>query len=191
MHVVEQYLTYPVDARVQDRFAEGLLQTLVEIGPAVLKTPNDMGLRSNLSMAAMLALNGWIAMGVPEDWSTHLIGHELTALFHLDHGLTLAIVLPHLLRDQLQYKQAKLVQCGERVFGITQGTEKERALQTIDAIERFFLTMYDGKLRLADYGIAREQVAEAWQRIGARRWKLGENRTIDAAAVERILTAAL
>ena len=85
----------------------------------------------------------------------------------------------------------KLVQCGERVFGITQGTEKERALQTIDAIERFFLTMYDGKLRLADYGIAREQVAEAWQRIGARRWKLGENRTIDAAAVERILTAAL
>ena len=150
VHVVEQYLTYPVDARVQDRFAEGLLQTLVEIGPAVLKTPNDM-----------------------------------------DHGLTLAIVLPHLLRDQLQYKQAKLVQCGERVFGITQGTEKERALQTIDAIERFFLTMYDGKLRLADYGIAREQVAEAWQRIGARRWKLGENRTIDAAAVERILTAAL
>ena len=191
VHVVEQYLTYPVDARVQDRFAEGLLQTLVEIGPAVLKTPNDMGLRSNLSMAAMLALNGWIATGVPEDWSTHLIGHELTALFHLDHGLTLAIVLPHLLRDQLQYKQAKLVQCGERVFGITQGTEKERALQTIDAIERFFLTMYDGKLRLADYGIAREQVAEAWQRIGARRWKLGENRTIDAAAVERILTAAL
>ena len=191
VHVVEQYLTYPVDARVQDRFAEGLLQTLVEIGPAVLKTPNDMGLRSNLSMAAMLALNGWIATGVPEDWSTHLIGHELTALFHLDHGLTLAIVLPHLLRDQLQYKQAKLIQCGERVFGITQGTEKERALQTIDAIERFFLTMYDGKLRLADYGIAREQVAEAWQRIGARRWKLGENRTIDAAAVERILTAAL
>lgn len=191
VHVVEQYLTYPVDARVQDRFAEGLLQTLLEIGPTILKTPTDMGLRSNLSMVAMLALNGWIAAGVPEDWATHLIGHELTALFHLDHGLTLAIVLPHLLRDQLQYKQAKLVQCGERVFGIKQGNEEERALKTIQAIEHFFLTMYEGKIRLSDYGIDKKQVAVVWKRMEQRRWKLGENRTIDAAAVERILTAAL
>lgn len=191
VHVIEQYLTYPVNAYVQDRFAEGLLQTLVEIGPALLQTPNDMVLRSNLSMSAMLALNGWIATGVPEDWATHLIGHELTALFHLDHGLTLAIVLPHLLRDQFQYKKAKLVQCGERVFGICGGTENERASRTIDAIEQFFLTMYEGKIRLTDYGIAHEQLTEIWERFAARRWKLGENRTIDAAAVQRILIAAL
>jgi len=191
VHVIEQYLTYPVNAYVQDRFAEGLLQTLVEIGPALLQTPNDMVLRSNLSMSAMLALNGWIATGVPEDWATHLIGHELTALFHLDHGLTLAIVLPHLLRDQFQYKKAKLVQCGERVFGICGGTEDERASRTIDAIEQFFLTMYEGKIRLTDYGIAHEQLTEIWERFAARRWKLGENRTIDAAAVQRILIAAL
>jgi len=191
VHVIEQYLTYPVNAYVQDRFAEGLLQTLVEIGPALLQTPNDMVLRSNLSMSTMLALNGWIATGVPEDWATHLIGHELTALFHLDHGLTLAIVLPHLLRDQFQYKKAKLVQCGERVFGICGGTEDERASRTIDAIEQFFLTMYEGKIRLTDYGIAHEQLTEIWERFAARRWKLGENRTIDAAAVQRILIAAL
>ncbi len=191
VHVIEQYLTYPVNAYVQDRFAEGLLQTLVEIGPALLQTPNDMVLRSNLSMSAMLALNGWIATGVPEDWATHLIGHELTALFHLDHGLTLAIVLPHLLRDQFQYKKAKLVQCGERVFGICGGTEDERASRTVDAIEQFFLTMYEGKIRLTDYGIAHEQLTEIWERFAARRWKLGENRTIDAAAVQRILIAAL
>ncbi len=191
VHVVEQYLTYPVDARVQDRFAEGLLQTLIEIGSAVLASPEDLGLRSNLSMCAMLALNGWIRVGVPEDWATHLIGHELTALFGLDHGLTLAIILPHLLRDQLSYKQEKLIQCGERVFNIHESDPKTQALHTIDAIEQFLLKMYDGKLRLSDYNITHEQVAEIWQRFATRRWKLGERRSVDAAAVERILTAAL
>lgn len=191
VHVVEQYLTRCEDARVQDRFAESLLQTLLEIGPEILKTPEDMGLRSNLSMCAMVALNGWIAAGVTEDWSTHLLGHELTALHGLDHGLTLAIVLPHLLRDQVEYKQEKLIQCGSRVFGLKGSEPRTIALATIDAIEHFLQTMYKGKLHLSDYNISEESITEIAERFAQRHWNLGENRTIDAAAVKRILRAAL
>ena len=190
VHVVEQYLTYPVDARVQDRFSEGIMQTLVEVAPKVLESPEDMELRSNLAMAATMGLNGLIATGVPEDWSTHRIGHELTALFGIDHAVSLAIVLPSLLRDQLEAKQAKLAQCGARVFGIAEADEQLAARKTIDAIESFFRVMI-GKIRLSDYGVVLGDAAVVWERFADRDWHLGERGTIDAAAVERILTAAL
>lgn len=238
VHVMEQYMTRPADAPLQDRFAEGLLSTLMEIGPKLLTSPKDMRLRDTLSLCAMWALNGWIACGVPEDWSTHLIGHELTAFFGLDHGLTLAIVLPHLLRDQLEYKKAKLEQFARRVLGgqylentknrvasssphkdencedplslswfdfrnmmksfwNTLITEEEElpplpmAEIAIRAIESFFSHMYDGKIHLSDYGITEEQLPPIWERFEKRRWRMGENRTVDSEAVRRILLAAL
>ncbi|PIE83774.1 MAG: NADH-dependent alcohol dehydrogenase [Bacteroidia bacterium] len=190
VHVLEQYLTYPVGAHVQDRFSEGILQTLFELGPQIMRNPQDLALRTNLSMCAMMALNGLIASGVPEDWSTHMIGHELTGFFDLDHALTLAIVLPHLLRDQLDIKQAKLAQMGNRVFGITLGTEQERAAETIDTIEAF-LERILGKIRLSDHGVSLEQAAKVWERMEERGWKLGERATVDAAAVRRILEKAI
>lgn len=190
VHVLEQYLTYPSDARLQDRFAEGILSTLLEIGPEVLAHPEDVELRKNLSMCAMMALNGLIASGVPQDWSTHMIGHELTGFFGIDHARTLAIVLPHLLRDQLAVKQAKLAQCGERVFGITLGEETDRAMRTIDAIQHFFVGMM-GPLSLSAEGVSLEQTARVWERMADRGWQLGERGTVDASAVERILRAAI
>lgn len=98
VHIVEQYLTYPVDARVQDRFAEGLLQTLIEEGPLALQEPENYGVRANIMWCATMALNGLIGAGVPQDWSTHMLGHELTAMHGLDHAQTLAIVLPNVLQ---------------------------------------------------------------------------------------------
>ena len=190
VHVVEQYLTYPVDARVQDRFSEGLMRTLVEIGPRVLDNPQDLSLRANLAMAATMGRNGLIATGVPEDWATHLIGHELTALFGLDHAVSLAVVLPALLRDQFETKRAKLAQCGARVFDVVEEDEELAARKTIDAIESFLRVMI-GKIRLSDYGVVLGDAAVVWQRYADRGWQLGERGTVDAAAVERILTAAL
>lgn len=190
VHVVEQYLTYPVDARVQDRFSEGLLSTLVEIGPALMEHPEDMGLRSNLSVCALLALNGLIASGVPEDWSTHMIGHELTALYGLDHAVSLAVVLPALLRDQMDVKSEKLAQCGRRVFGLTGSDTRGVAERTVEAIEDFLRRML-GKIRLSDYGVDRDGARVVWERFAERGWKMGERRTVDAAAVERILLASL
>lgn len=189
VHVMEQYMTYPCEAPLQDRMSESVLQTLLEIAPKLMGGSKEIELRNTLAMCALYGLNGSLAMGVPEDWSTHRLGHELTALFGLDHGLTLAIVLPALLRDQFENKRAKLAQCAQRVFGLSAQDESALATACIDSIEAFFLQIY-GKLHLADYGITLEQASEVWCRWAARDWKLGEHCTVDAQAVERILTMA-
>ena len=106
VHVIEQYLTYPVNAPLQDRFAEGILQTLVQEGPKALATPEDYDVRANVMWSATMALNGLIGKGVPQDWGTHMIGHELTALHGLDHAVTLAIGLPSLMFVQRDKKKS-------------------------------------------------------------------------------------
>ncbi len=190
VHVVEQYLTYPVFSPVQDRWAEGLLQTLVEIGEKVLKSPHDYDLRASMMWACTMALNGIIGVGVPSDWATHMIGHELTAFFNLDHAVTLAIVLPSLLRETKNEKNDKLLQYAERVWGISEGSEDERIEKAIERTESFFISM-NIKTKLSEYGIDGEKLSPIFNRFYQRKWKLGENKTIDAERVERILTRAI
>jgi NADP-dependent alcohol dehydrogenase len=117
-HVLEQYLTYPHDALLQDRFAESILQTLIEIGPDVVQNPSDYKLASNFMWCATMALNGLIQKGVPSDWATHMIGHELTAMYEIDHARTLAIIGPNLYRTMFETKKEKLAQYGERVWNV-------------------------------------------------------------------------
>jgi NADP-dependent alcohol dehydrogenase len=126
VHTSEQYLTYPVDGRVQDRIAEGILQTLIEIGETTVAQSENYDARANLVWCATLALSGVVGSGVPQDWATHMIGHELTALFGIDHGQTLAIVLPSLLEVRREQKRAKLLQYAERVWHIETGGEAEK-----------------------------------------------------------------
>ena len=152
VHVVEQYLTYPVDARVQDRFAEGLLRTLIEIGPQVVHGPVDYQQRANLMWAATMALSGVIRVGVPEDWSTHMIGLELTALFGMDHAQTLAVLLPSTLQVCREAKRAKLLQYAERVWDITEGTEDARIDRAIKTTRTFFSDL-GVQTQLSGYGI--------------------------------------
>jgi len=157
VHTVEQYATYPVDARFQDRTAEGILQTLVEIGPATLENPTDYDARANLVWCATMALNGLIGAGVPQDWQSHMIGHELTAMFGLDHGQTLAVVMPAVWKVRRKQKGAKLAQLGRRVWKITQGSEDEIIIQTIEKTEAFFQSL-GMKTRLSDYGIGEKDI---------------------------------
>ncbi|MGF6267148.1 NADP-dependent alcohol dehydrogenase [Paraburkholderia youngii] len=152
VHIVEQYLTFPVDAKVQDRFAEGLLITLIEEGPRALAEPTDYAVRANLMWTATLALNGLIGAGVPQDWATHMLGHEITALHGLDHAQTLAVVLPAMLSVRRDQKREKLLQFAERVWNITHGTDDERISAAITATRVFFERMAVGT-RLRDYGI--------------------------------------
>lgn len=152
VHVVEQYLTYPVDAKVQDRFAESLLITLTEIGPQALAEPHNYAVRANLMWTATLALNGLIGAGVPQDWATHMLGHEITALHGLDHAQTLAIVLPAMLSVRREQKREKLLQYAQRVWNITEGSEDERINAAITATRVFFERMSLGT-RLRDYQI--------------------------------------
>lgn len=189
-HVIEQYLTYPADAAVQDRFAEGVMQTLIEVGPKTLANPTDYAARSNLVWAATCALNGWIGVGVPQDWTTHMIGHELTALHDIDHARTLAIVLPSLLQVQRVAKGGKLLQYGARVWGITEGSTDARIDAAI-ARTRGFYESIGIKTRLSDYGVSPETAAEVARRLAARgATKLGERGEVTPAKVEQILRLA-
>lgn len=191
VHVMEQYLTYPVQARPQDRFAEGLLQTLVEIAPGALAEPPDYDHRANLMWTATLALNGLIGAGVPQDWATHMIGHELTALHGIDHARTLAIVLPALLNERRVAKHAKLLQYGERVWGITTGTDDERITAAIERTRDFFESMGIAT-RLSGYGLGGDTVTAVVAQLEAHGMvTLGEQREITPAVSRRILEAAL
>lgn len=190
-HVVEQYLTYPVDARVQDRFAEGLLQTLVEIGPKVVNDAPDYNTRANLMWTATMALNGLIAAGVPQDWATHLVGHELTSQFGLDHAQTLAVLLPTMLEVRSQGKQAKLLQYAERVWGITEGSECERIDLAIHKTRGFFESL-GVKTRLADYGIAASDIDELVHQLEIHGMtQLGEQQDVTLAVSRQVYELSL
>ena len=191
VHVMEQYLTYPVQARPQDRFAEGLLQTLVEIAPGALAEPPDYDHRANLMWTATLALNGLIGAGVPQDWATHMIGHELTALHGIDHARTLAIVLPALLNDRRESKRAKLLQYAERVWGLREGDEEARISAAIERTRAFFESL-GVPTRLGAYGLGAEHVDAVVAQLEAHGMvKLGEQRDITPEVARRILLAAL
>ena len=191
VHTTEQYLTYPAQAMVQDRFAEGLLQTLVEIAPQAIAAPDDYDTRANLMWTATLALNGLIGAGVPQDWATHMIGHELTALYDIDHARTLALVLPALLDVQREQKREKLLQYGERVWNITQGSDDERIDMAIASTRAFFEGL-GIPTRLSAYQLGQEAVEAVLKQLAAHGMtSLGEHRDIDLARSRRILEAAL
>ena len=193
VHTVEQYLTYPVQALAQDRIAEGLLQTLIEIAPTALAEPPDYDSRANLMWTATLALNGIVGAGVPQDWATHMIGHELTALYNIDHARTLAIVLPSLLQVQREPKRAKLLQYAERVWHIARdsGSEDQRIDQAI-ARTRAFFEGVGIATRLQDYGLGVEAVDAVVAQLTAHNMvALGEHRSITPEVSRAIMQGAL
>ncbi|MBC6988685.1 iron-containing alcohol dehydrogenase [Hymenobacter sp. BT491] len=190
-HVLEQYLTYPVNSPLQDRQAEAVLLTLIEEGPKVLQNPQDYDAMANFMWAATNALNGTLSAGVVTDWATHMIGHELTALYGIDHARTLAVVLPSLLRYKQESKQAKLLQYGERVWNITSGTPAERVEATVQATVRFFESV-DIKTRLSDYAVGPDTIQHIVERFEQRGPKnLGERGDIQPRDVQEILTMSL
>jgi NADP-dependent alcohol dehydrogenase len=189
-HVIEQYLTYPAHAAIQDRFAESVMRVLIDEGPKSVKNPGDYDSRANVVWAATWALNGAIGAGVPQDWASHMIGHELTALHGIDHARTLAVVVPSLLNVQRGAKGAKLIQYGERVWGIREGSDESR----IDAAIRKTRDFYEAlglRTRLADYDVKAETAVDVAGRLRARGLlKIGENSDITPEVVEKILRQA-
>lgn len=189
VHVMEQYLTIPGQNRLMDRWAEGILQTLVEIAPKIKENQHDYELMADFMLSATMALNGFIAMGVPQDWATHMIGHELTALHGLTHGHTLAIVLPATLRVMKDSKGDKLLQYGERVWGITSGAREERIDLAIIRTENFFRSL-GLTTRLHEEKIGEDTIAEIQKRFSERNVHLGENGNVTADTVRVILESA-
>lgn len=190
IHTFEQYMTFDNKTMVMDRWAEGLLQTLIELAPALIAGNADYQTYANYMLTATMGLNGFVAMGCVEDWSTHSIGHELTAMHGLDHGVTLAIVWPGVARVMKEYKMDKLVQYGERVWGITEGTNEERAEKAIQATEEFFKSV-GMKIKLSDHNIGQETIQRIVQRFKERGWTLGEFGRVTPEKTEEILNAVL
>lgn len=191
VHIVEQYLTYPASAPVQDRFAEGLLQTLIDIGPQALTDPENYSVRANLMWVATLALNGLIGAGVPQDWATHMLGHELTALHGLDHAQTLAIVLPAMLAERKNAKHGKLVQYAQRVWSINEGSESDQAEAAIEKTRAFFEGL-GVKTRLGDYQLAEEHIEPLIKSLEEHGMTaLGEHNDVTPDVCRRVLHASL
>ena len=190
-HVLEQYMTYPIGALLQDRFAESILQTLVEVAPKVLKDPTDYKAAANFMWSCTMALNGLIQKGVPTDWAVHAIGHELTALFGIDHARTLAVIAPSHYKFNFEDKKEKLAQYGERVWNITEGSTDDKAYAAIEKTVDFFHQLgIDTKL--SDYTKDYEGTAEKIsQRFTDRGWTgLGEHQTLSPDKVEKIVKMA-
>ena len=188
-HTLEQYMTWPGQSRPMDRWAEGLLLTLKDLAPLLREPKPDYDTMADYMLTATLGLNEMIAMGVSQDWATHAIGHELTALTGIAHGATLAIVYPALLRVMIDDKEAKLVQMGERVFGVTEGTPRERALKTVDRLEAFFASL-GLATRLEEAQVATSVDRTIVERFMSRHSAVGERGRVTFVEVEKILATA-
>ncbi|MBT9919127.1 iron-containing alcohol dehydrogenase [Alistipes putredinis] len=186
VHVMEQYLTVTGVSPLMDRWAEGILQTLIEIAPKIRANQHDYDQMANFMLCATMGLNGFIAMGVPQDWATHMIGHELTALHGVTHGQTLVVVLPALMSVMREQKKGKILQYGERVFGIREGSEDERIDRTIRATEEFFRSL-GLATRLHELQIGQDTIDEIVRRFNERGSRLGEAGNITGDVTRRIL----
>jgi NADP-dependent alcohol dehydrogenase len=191
VHTTEQYITYPVGAKIQDRLAESILQTLIEIGPVTIAEPENYEARANLEWCATLALNGLIGAGVPQDWATHMIGHELTAMFGIDHGQTLAIILPAMLEVRREKKRAKLLQYAERVWNIRSGSEEEKIDQAIRKTRDFFESL-GIKTRLSEYEVTADKVPALVEQLKTHGWSaLSETEDLTLDISRKILEKAM
>ncbi|WP_293721499.1 iron-containing alcohol dehydrogenase [uncultured Cetobacterium sp.] len=191
IHTVEQYVTYPVDARFQDRTAEGILKTLIEIGKTTIDEPTNYDARANLVWCATMALNGLIGAGVPQDWTTHMIGHEVTAMFGIDHAKTLAILQPAIWEIRKDKKRAKLIQYAERVWDITEADENLKIELAIQKTRAFFEDL-GVKTHLSDYDMTAERIEDLIEALNNNnRTALSETGDLTLEISREILKKAL
>lgn len=189
-HVLEQYMTTPGQSRLMDRWAEGVLLSVKEIAPEIKKNPRDYDLMADYMLSATLALNDFIRMGITQDWATHQIGHELTALHGITHGHSLAIVMPATLRVLKEQKKGKLLQYGERIFGITQGTEEERVDKAIEMTEQFYQSL-GLSTRLSEEGVGKDTIETIAARFNERDAAYGEQENVTGDVTRQILLSCL
>ncbi len=186
VHTMEQYMTSVGVSPLMDRWSEGIIQTLIEIAPKIMEDQTDYDQMSNFMLCATMALNGFISMGVTQDWATHMVGHELTALTGITHGHTLSIIFPAMLSVMREQKLDKILQYGERIWGITEGSDNERVDATIEATKKFFKSL-GLKTTLSENGVGEDVTKEIVERFRVRGTKLGECQSVTYKEVEQVL----
>lgn len=186
VHVIEQYLTTPNQSPLMDRWSESILQTIIEVAPKVRKNQHDYEAMATFMLSATMGLNGFIAMGVTQDWATHMIGHELTALKGITHGHSLTILLPGTMWVLRAEKGDKIIQYGKRIWGIEHNDKETAIKMIIDKTEEFFRSL-GLKTRLSENGVGEETINEIVRRFTERDVHVGENRSVDAQVARQIL----
>ncbi len=187
-HVLEQYLTTMDNGMVNDRFAESLLLNIVELTPKLMEKHDDYDTMADFMLTATMGLNGFISMGATADWATHMIGHELTALCGLDHGVTLSIVGPALMNVMREEKREKLIQYAQRVWG-AKGADDECVDIAISKTRELYEQM-GIKTHLSDWGVGREVIDTIVERFTLRKLNLGERGIVTPDKVREILEQA-
>ena len=190
IHVIEQYLTTTGQSPLMDRWAEGILQTIIEISPKALSGEKDYDAMSTFMLSATMALNGFVSMGVTQDWATHMIGHELTALLGITHGHTLTIVLPGTMWVLREEKGDKILQYGKRVWGI-EGDDRDSTIRLIIAKTESFFNSLGLKTKLSENGGGKSTIAEIERRFSERNARYGENRSVNSIIAKEILEQVL
>jgi len=191
IHVTEQYLTYPQNAAIQDRFAEAILKTLIEEGPVYVENTEDADAAKNVVWSATMALNGLISTGVATDWATHSIGHELTVLHNIDHARTLAIVWPGMMRVMKEEKKENLLQFAQRVWDINEGSDNDKIEKAILKTEEFFISL-GVPTTLKDYDLGQETITNVIKNLKANNYvELGEKKLVTPEKVGMILEGRL
>ena len=193
VHVMEQYLTYPINAKVQDAFSESLLKILIEEGKAVKADPENLETRKNIMWTATMALNGLIGTGVPQDWTTHMIGHELTSLHAIDHARTLTIVLPSVMRELKDSKKDKLLQYARNVWNITDtDLDDDTVIETAIVHTENFFRELGLPVSLEDAELDKSAIDPIIKQLEAHKMvKLGEYGKNDLDVSRRILERAV
>lgn len=189
-HVMEQYLTYPMRAEVQDRWAESLVSVLIDETPRVFANPLDYDARANLMWTSTLGLNYLISVGVPQDWTAHMIGHEITALTGMDHGTSVGVVMLGVASIMREAKKEKILQLGKRVFGIVDGDENDRIEKTLIKLTQFVKST-GVSVNLKDYGVTSDIIDVIVERMTQRGWKLGERQLVTPDKVREILNSLM
>ena len=190
VHCFEQYMTTPGQNRVLDRWAEGVIATAMEIAPLIKSDQRNYDVMSDYMFSATMALNNFIRMGITQDWSTHQIGHELTALCGLTHGESLSIVYPGTIDVLRNQKKEKLLQFGSRVLDIREGSEETRINRVIEKIEEFFKSL-GLATRLSEKSIGVDVIEEIARRFNERGVHLGEAKNVTGDVAREILMRRL
>ncbi|MDQ6421800.1 iron-containing alcohol dehydrogenase [Paenibacillus sp. LHD-117] len=191
-HVFEQYFSLTENTPLQERFCESILQTVIENVEPALVNPSDAAARANLMWCGTMALNGGqISLGMQNDWATHGIEHEVSAIYDIPHGAGLAVIFPNWMKYVYKERVDRFAQYAERVWGIVRDgrSDDELALAGIEATRAFF-TRIGAESRLSEFGIGADQL-DRMAEEAVRYHGLGAFKQLEKQDVRNILEMSL
>ena len=141
-HIMERYFTNTQEVEIGERLCEGTLMAIINEAPKVMRNPEDYGARANLMWAGMIAHNGTCGVGCEEDWASHFLEHEISAIYGVTHGAGLSVIFPAWMTWMVEHNVGKIAQYAVRVWGVPESEDKKAvALEGIGKLKNFFTSL--------------------------------------------------